>query len=178
MFPEQRHPNQALCLGVHCCISEVWIPGKQCTHLAPKKNYITMSMHLASELWVALATLTLHFLQCMIYGWQMVSLTDHEAKVSKYSLCPLSPSFSLFYFSFLILGIILNYFISQVIKLRLRKASKWQKRAKIRNHDLKTALIHKYWKRVRTTSPEALLESITFQWKTHSVNSIIDTIKM
>lgn len=145
-MPEQRHPNQALCLGVQRRISEVWIPGKQCTHLAPKKNYITMCRHSglqSSELHL----LTQHCIFCSAQSvddkWSF-SLIDHEAKVFKYSLCPPSPSFSLFYFPLLILGITLSYFFSQVIKLRLRKVSKWQKRARIRNYDLKTALIHKY----------------------------------
>lgn len=56
--------------------------------------------------------------------------------------CPLSPSYSLFYLFLLILEmtlaiIIFNYLILQIMTLSLRKPSKWQKRARIGNQDLK-----------------------------------------
>lgn len=95
-------------------ISEVWIPGKQCTHLAPKKNYIIMNVHSASELWAALSTV----LSSVRDLWMTNGISFYQTLKQQYPNIP-SVFFLLLlscYFSLLILGmiletIILNYLI-------------------------------------------------------------------
>lgn len=116
-------------LGVHCCISEVWIPGKQCTHLAPKKNYKTKSVHWPRS--CELHSPPCHRISCSTWSvsdkW-CFSLPNTEASLFKYLQYPtFSPLYSLLCFCLYILRMVLktsepNYLILQMRKLRLRKA--------------------------------------------------------
>ena len=70
-----------------------------------------------------------------------------------------------------------NYFILQMRKLRLRKARKWQKRARIRNQDLDSFDLQ-VLKESQSKFSQALLQSMPFWWKTHSVDPVMDTKEM
>lgn len=92
--------------GVPCSCAEVLFPGRQCTHLAPNKNYITMSVQWVLELWGALATWPLHFQQCINCGWQMVSLSTRPWSKGFQTFSVSSFSFLFSFLSLLILKII------------------------------------------------------------------------
>lgn len=168
MFPEQRRPIQALCLGVYFYISKVWIPGKQCTHLAPKKNYIKMSMHLASDL------------SCICYHTKAfsandLSLQNHEVKVSNV----------LFLLLFFFIFNMRDHPSYQLEIITLLSLFTWENggserlNGQIGNQDQMSALILEYNRKLSAkTLSLGLCKWIIFWRKNNSAGFILSNIKI